>query len=323
MRPGALLALLAVLLAPVVQAEPVFPGMDRLELEHAEEGTTTASVTHDYSDSGWVRTYELSIDWSRVGVYTLDRVAGIDAFAGEGKEYLEVEGSARVVLDDQGVASTLVCTLSKSETRDAGAYLAQLEGTLLVAAGRGLLDDDAWDCDSSGVLSTTHGGVGNVVLAGYALGAAEGLSSGQFPAALAVLLGLADSEDEWADEEDKEGAVEELIRTGYVEAEPKLGEQRVPFARQYAPDAGDFGYVACPDMDVDDTPATGGSCDVDSRTRIELSRAGVVSSSGTGANAPASSATPSTGGSDADTPGAPFVLLLAGLAAAALVAGRR
>lgn len=320
---------------PALALEPIFEGEAALDLELSETGSITGRSTHDYSSSQWVRTFSLDVQWTRVGVYTLERFDGLDAFAGQGEEYREATGSIEVVLDEGSFDSRLVCTLSYSETRPASAILAQVDGTLIAGVGNGFLDGDAWECDDSQVLSTTHGGVGDVVLTGYALAGVEGFEANAFPAEIALMLGLADSEEEWAQEEQSEHT-NDLLRRGYLEAEPRLGEQRIPFARSYAVDEG-LSYLACPDIGVDETPATDGACAVDSETKLELSRAssstkrpvptgGNTIPTGGAATAPTGSAgaapaAPETGGSEA--PGPAAVALVACLALAAMLVRRR
>lgn len=318
------IALPALLLLPLAIAEPVFPGAQKLELTVSENGTIRGVVTHDYSDDDWLRTYSLTITWSRLGVYDLVRMDGVDAFVGTGEASLSAAGSLEVSLSDQGTDSVLRCTVEVSRAAPSQAFLAQVDGRLVGGAGEGIVDDDAWVCDDSEVSGTTHGGVGDVVVAGSAVEGAERLASATFPAEVAVLLGFADSAQAW-DEEDPAEFMHELVSAGYFEAQAEMGEQILPFSRTYAAEGNVVGHLVCPEMGVTDTPSTSGECTIASATTIEVARVGGTSAAPRAAvEAASGEETPAATDVEAkDTPAAATLAAAAGLALAAFALRRR
>lgn len=330
MRRAAILLVLLAALPSALALDPIFPGESKIQLELSDSGTLRARATHDYDD--WVRTFSMDVDWSRVAVYDLARLDGVEAFGGSGEEFTEAYGTLSIHLNDQGVESSLECTLDHHATEPAWASMFVLEGTLAIQSGVGILDEEAWTCEYGGN-EIVHGGPEDIPLASFPFAAAEGLADGSFPSELAVALGFAEDEADWAAEQDKEALIAELFKTGYAEAEPQLGEQSVPVARSYDVDAPTVaGFLACGDAGVDETPSSSGSCEANGVVKIEIARSSGshVGSAPPAAAAPAGSGAPSgsasantTAPKDADTPGAPLVLVLLGLAACALAWRRR
>ncbi|HUR69000.1 MAG TPA: hypothetical protein VM370_07110, partial [Candidatus Thermoplasmatota archaeon] len=262
-------------LAPLASAA-LFDGAAKVSLAYTDSGRASAASSHVYED--WVRSYSFSVDWSRVGVYQLTKV-GAGAYAGTGDEFREAMGRLEIQLVDQGVESTLDCTLSFNETKPATAGMLEYEGALVVTAGRGTLDDEAWDCTYGGN-EVVHGGAQDVPLASFAFAAVEGMDAGTFPASLAVALGFADDAEEWTPQAQAD-ATSEALESGYVEAEARTGKQVIDFERKIQ-DEDSLIAELCGDVSVDDTPADSVACAVNGSVTLGIQTVGAGTGGGSG-----------------------------------------
>lgn len=302
-----LLLVLALVLTPLASAEPL---ADRLDLSFSEVGTITAASTHDYD--GWTRKYDLQVDYSRVEVATVERVAGVDAWFGPGELYVEALGTLRISLDDQGDPNVLSCALDFHETTAHFATVGVLSDFLVVAPGGGFIEDDAWTCEEDS-LDTVHADTPYVPTAAYAVGATGGLVAGTFSPELAVLLGVVDEESEWTG--DLTEHAEDVVETGFVEALPEPGRQEVPYTHTWDVETEGFAFLACGPAAVTDTPSTTASCRTEGKVVVELKPATTDGPRATGADGAASSATK-------DAPGLGLAAVVATVALLALARRR-